>query len=190
MPPPIKVVLQQHDPAWLCLAEAEADRIKAAAGLAIVEVHHIGSTAIPGLAAKPILDLLAVAVRLPELDGARHCLESTGYIWHGEHGLEGRRYCTLSDPETAVRRVQLHCYAKSDPAILRHLAFRDHLRAQPKLAHAYGREKARCAGLHPQDSHAYSDCKSAWIVRVEAEALARERRSTGGPKRTFSRAAR
>jgi GrpB-like predicted nucleotidyltransferase (UPF0157 family) len=173
MPPPIKVILEPHDPHWIGLAEAQAKRIQAAAGPAVSEIHHIGSTAIRGIAAKPILDLMAVAVRLSELDGAQHRLERIGYIWDGEYGLAGRRYCTLSDPDTGARLVQLHCYAQSDPAIRRHLAFRDHLRAQPELARAYEREKARCAALHPHDSHAYTDCKSAWIIRVEAEALER-----------------
>lgn len=171
MPPPIKVRLVPHDPRWAALARIEATRIRRALAPLALELHHIGSTAIPGIAAKPIIDLLAVVPDLTALDGARPRLEKLGYSWHGELGLAGRRYCKLDDVGTGDRRVQLHGYARTDPAVARHLAFRDYLRERPAVAADYHREKQRCAILHPHDSHAYSDCKSAWIKRVEAEAL-------------------
>jgi GrpB-like predicted nucleotidyltransferase (UPF0157 family) len=115
---------------------------------------------------------MPVVTNLAELDSRRREIEALGYEWWGELGLAGRRYCSKSDPETGRRLVQLHCYAEGSSEITRHLAFRDYLREHPDVARVYDREKARCQTLHPNDSHAYGDCKDGWIKKVEAEALA------------------
>ena len=171
-PRPIRVELVPHDPAWASLARAEADSLHAALGDGLLAVHHIGSTAIAGIRAKPIIDLMPV-VRSPALlDESRLALEGSGFRWWGELGLPGRRYCTRDDPASGKRLVQLHLYAQGSRDIARHLAFRDHLCREPECAREYEREKLRCQRLHPDDSHAYGDCKSDWIRGIEAQVIA------------------
>jgi GrpB-like predicted nucleotidyltransferase (UPF0157 family) len=171
MPSPIKVELRPHDPDWSHLANAEARLLAGALGASLRIVHPIGSTAIPGIRAKPILDLMPVIGSLAELDKCQGKLEALGYDWWGEFGLPGRRYCTKSDLKTGRRIVQLHCCEDSSTEITRHLAFRDCLRAHPRLAAEYDRLKGECQRRHPDDSHAYDDCKDAWIRTAEAAAV-------------------
>lgn len=124
----------------------------------------------PGLAAKPIIDLMPVVTDLADLDRERGRVEALGYNWHGEYGISERRYCTLCD-ESGIRMVQLHFFKADSPQAKRHLAFRNYLRAHPEAASAYEIEKRRARDLHPNDSHAYTDAKAAWIRKTEALAL-------------------
>ena len=155
MLPPYTVRLLPHDPQWAEQASREETRILAAVWPAIIEMHHVGSTSIPGIAAKPIIDLVGVSPDLGTLEAARPKIEELGYAWHGEYGLEGRRFCTLSDPDTGLRKFHLHCYADGDHSIRRHLAFRDYLRARPAMAEAYQRMKEGCAARHPIPNRAH-----------------------------------
>ena len=169
-PSPIPVVLAPYDDAWPEMAARHAD-ILCSLRPNLMAVHHIGSTAVPGLAAKPTIDLMPVVKNLSKLDQQNPQLTALGFDWHGELGMRGRRYCTLSD-ENGRRLAQLHFFEVGSPHIARHLAFRDYLRARWTVAEAYEREKRRARDLHPNDSHAYGDEKSAWIQAKEAEALA------------------
>jgi len=171
MLPPYDVHLLAHDPAWSEQAEQEASRLLRAAYPSLASVEHIGSTSIPGILAKPIIDLMGIGPDLEAIETARPAVEGLGYAWHGEYGLEGRRYCTLTDTATGLRKFHLHCYAAGDHSIHRHLAFRDYLRGHPDEAHEYERMKQGCAAKHPADSNAYTACKDRWITRVEATAL-------------------
>ncbi|MBE1284581.1 MAG: GrpB family protein [Rhodobacteraceae bacterium] len=159
------------DPAWPLQAQREIDRWQSAGMAGLVEIHHIGSTSVPGLSAKPIIDLLPVFSDLSAMESARARLETLGYEWLGEFGLPGRRYVRLDDPDTGTRQFQAHCYVQGSSEITRHLAFRDALRANAPLRAAYSSVKATCAARHPGDYHAYGDCKSGWIQKAERKAL-------------------
>jgi GrpB-like predicted nucleotidyltransferase (UPF0157 family) len=169
MPAPIQVILAAYNPKWPETAVIYAERLRVL-GSTLVTVHHIGSTSVPGLAAKPIIDLMPVVTDLTELDQKRPCVEALGYDWHGEYGLSGRRYCTLSD-EAGVRIAQLHFFNAGSSHVERHIALRDYLCAHPDIAHAYELEKRRARELHPNGSHAYTDQKAAWIRDAESKAL-------------------
>ncbi|WP_282610153.1 GrpB family protein [Pelagibius sp. Alg239-R121] len=168
---PFEVQLEPHDLHWSRRALDETAKLKAAIGENLLRVHHVGSTSIPGIMAKPIIDLLPIVADLELLDGNKEKLSLLGYEWKGELGLPGRRYCFKNDPVSGKRLLQLHCYQIGSPEITRHLAFRDYLIENPEIAQAYEAEKLRCQTLHRNDHHAYGTCKSNWIDSVEADAL-------------------
>ena len=165
----IPVVITPYDPDLPVRADTLASALKIV-GPVLIAVHHIGSTAVPGLAAKPIIDLTPVVRGLDAFDLRRPLVEALGCRWHGENGIPGRRYCVLDDA-VGGRMAQLHVFTEISPDLRRHLAFRDYLRAHPDVARAYADEKSRAQRLHPDNSHRYSDEKSAWVRRVEALAL-------------------
>jgi GrpB-like predicted nucleotidyltransferase (UPF0157 family) len=165
----MRVELAEYDPAWPEKAAFHAARL-GVLGPVLVQVHHIGSTSVPGLTAKPIIDLMPLVTDLALLDLARPHVEALGYSWRGELGIPGRRYCSLTD-EKGVRVTQLHFFEAGSPQVIRHLAFRDYLRAHSAIAAAYEQEKRRAQNLHPGDVHAYTDEKAAWVRKTEALAL-------------------
>ncbi len=166
MPPDI--VLVDHDPKWAEMARAEAWRISRALGHEVVAIHHIGSTAIPGIKAKPVLDFLVFVRDLDSLDASSSELEAIGYVDRGEFGIPGRRYFVKEIEE--IRSHQLHCFLDGDPEGERHILFRDYLRAYPDEAEQYERLKMGLAAQFKNDTNAYADAKTEHVRQVEHKA--------------------
>lgn len=171
MTKPMKVELLEHDPQWGELARKERARLMSALNELVVDVHHIGSTAIPGMRAKPVIDLLVEVSDLSAFEERRGVLEGLGYAWWGENGVSSRRFCTLDDAKSGSRLIHLHAFVRASPDVTRHLAYRDLMIEEPALAYEYERMKIECQRRHPDDSNAYSICKSPWIKAVEARAI-------------------
>jgi GrpB-like predicted nucleotidyltransferase (UPF0157 family) len=158
-----------HDPAWTALFDAEAGRIAAAVRAAdapSLALEHIGSTSVPGLAAKPILDILAG--HRPDVPAATYIdpLTSVGYIYRGDRGLPGREFFRRGDP----RSHHVHLTAVGSSYWREYLSFREALRADPALVAAYAELKLALAARHPRDREAYIEGKTAFVRRVVAAA--------------------
>lgn len=172
----VKVV--PHDPRWRDAFEAEAKQVAAALGETVVAVHHIGSTAIPGIYAKPVVDLLVEVGDVTAADGRSSAMESLGYEVLGEYGIPGRRYFRKDTPE-GVRTHNVHAFEAGSHEVARHLAFRDYMLAHPADAESYSELKRRLAAEHPQSFDAYMDGKDGFIKEIDRRA-ARWRASHAG----------
>jgi GrpB-like predicted nucleotidyltransferase (UPF0157 family) len=137
-------------------------------GTIVVSTHHIGSTAVPGLRAKPIIDILLEVSSLPELDERADRLEKLGYEAMGEFGIPGRRYFRKG---RSARTHHIHAFKRGDTHIRRHLAFRDYLIAHAEIAAQYGRLKAGLAAEFANDNEGYCAGKDGFVKFYEAEAL-------------------
>jgi GrpB-like predicted nucleotidyltransferase (UPF0157 family) len=171
-----QIMLATHDARWAARFADEASLISPTLDGVLIELHHIGSTAIPGIAAKPVIDMLAVVTSVETLDRASGRLESLGYESKGEFGIPGRRYFRKDSP-TGVRTHQLHAFAIGSTDIERHLGFRDYLRAHPAEAEAYEALKRELAVRSSGDARAYGDGKAAFIREMERRAAAWRRDS-------------
>jgi GrpB-like predicted nucleotidyltransferase (UPF0157 family) len=172
------IVLTPHSAAWAAAFEREASAVLDALSDLSIELHHIGSTAIPGIVAKPVIDMLGIVPAVEALDVRAHRLAVLGYEALGEFGIPGRRYFRKDAPD-GVRTHQLHSFAAGSPDIQRHLDFRDYLRAFPTEAAAYSALKQGLAGRWGSDMHAYSEGKAEFIRAVERRAAAWRQRTDG-----------
>lgn len=167
---PSRYTFTAYSPEWPLEFEREATRLRALLGDEIVSIHHIGSTSVPGLDAKPIIDLLPLVHDIARIDGYTDRMTAAGYRVWGEYGLPGRRYFTRDAGE--YRTHNIHMYAVNDPAVPRHLAFCAYLRAHPDAQREYVAVKRAAYARHPADIDAYNNSKDDYIKRTEKVALA------------------
>jgi GrpB-like predicted nucleotidyltransferase (UPF0157 family) len=152
-----------YDPAWESLFAAEAARLRAAFVRSVpLRLEHMGSTAVPGLAAKPILDLLGGYPLGAPVAPYIAALVRAGYLHRGEQGVPGREFFRRGEPRT----YHLHLVAEGGTVWREQLAFRDALRREPALCDAYAALKLELARQFPRDRKSYIEGKGAFVRRV------------------------
>jgi GrpB-like predicted nucleotidyltransferase (UPF0157 family) len=162
MPRTIEVV--PYNPAWQKNYQEEAARLRPVFGSFLVELYHVGSTSIPGIFAKPIIDILAVVVDLAPMAEIELQLARLDYLARGEAGIPGRHF--FLKPSLDVRTHHLHVFGAGHPEVDRHLVFRDYLRAHPQEAAGYSNLKQDLAREFTTDPPAYTDAKGPYILSV------------------------
>ena len=164
----MRVKVVDHDSLWAMAFERERDALCERLAPLTVTIHHIGSTAVSSLAAKPVLDLMLEVERLEALDSVAEKFASLGYEVMGEFGISRRRYYRKGSD---TRTHQIHAFQRDDAHVRRHLAFRDYLRERVEVRLEYDALKRRLAAAHPEDIAAYCEGKDAFVKRHEALAL-------------------
>lgn len=158
--PESEVRLDAYSREWPAMFEREEARLRGALGARLLDVQHIGSTAVPGLCAKPIVDFAVRIGSLAEVPACVAALEKLGYTYKGEYGLPGRHFFTLGEPVTH----HLHLVAAGGEHWDAWLRFRDLLRADTGVREAYAALKADLARRHAGDRKAYTAAKNAFIA--------------------------
>lgn len=157
------VRLEPYTSAWAQRFAQEAARIQQVIGHLAVDVQHVGSTAIPGMPSKPIIDIALALTSLRKVDQIMNPLRGLGYTYRGQRNPQQPLFVLGSE---ANRTVYLHVMPNDSDAWRDHLLFRDYLRAHPDEAATYAQLKQHLAHQFPQNREAYTSGKASFIKRI------------------------
>jgi len=161
-----RIVIVDYDPTWPEQFQRLGTRLREALGPLALRIDHIGSTSVPGLAAKPILDVQISVTSLEPVSTYQPGLESAGFRWQADNPERTKRYFR----EAAGPRIHIHVRAAGSWSEQFALLMRDYLRAQPDEAARYAALKRELAGRLGGDRHAYTDAKDPFIWALMARA--------------------
>lgn len=162
------VEVKPYDEQWVSIFEEESYKLHEVFGSEIIEVHHIGSTSVNGLRAKPIIDIMPVVRDINRIDEFNTAMVAIGYEPKGENGIAERRYFQKGGDN---RTHHVHIYEWGNTEIERHLAFRNYLRAHPDVASKYGNLKEKLSQRFPYDIESYIKGKEQLVLEIDRKAI-------------------
>ncbi|MFS0690168.1 GrpB family protein [Sporosarcina sp. 179-K 8C2 HS] len=171
-----KVEVKPYSELWKVEFHKEAAVLQEIFCAEMIGIHHIGSTSVQGLSAKPIIDIMPIVKDISQVDQYNERMAVIGYEAKGENGIAGRRYFQKGGTE---RTHHVHIYEKGSSEIDRHLAFRDFLREHPEKAKVYGDLKEELAKQFPYDIASYIKGKEQFALQIEREAVVWHREVIG-----------
>jgi GrpB-like predicted nucleotidyltransferase (UPF0157 family) len=157
-----EVWLAAYDRAWPQCFKEESKRLHEALGAQALDIQHIGSTAIPGMVAKPIVDIAVTVAALDELTPIIAAFERAGYAYKGEYGLAGRHFFVKGDPVTH----HVHVVQRDSVHWRDWLRFRDYMRSHDEDVKAYCRFKLDLAQRFHHNRDAYTEAKTPFITTI------------------------
>lgn len=159
----IKVRLTPFSDTWVQLFQDEVNNLKVIFGNKITQFEHFGSTSVPGMLAKPVIDMMCMVNEIQEVDTWNEKMNALGYDVAGEWGIPGRRLFRKGGDN---RTHHIHFYQFDNPQIERHLVFRDYLRVHPEEVARYSHFKEELARQF-ENTSGYSPAKKAFVTEME-----------------------
>lgn len=165
-------LVHPHDPAWTDWFTELRRRLRPCLHVGATSIEHVGSTAVPGLAAKPVVDI-DIVTGPGGLDAVREVLNGLGYRHVGDQGVPGREVFKLTDAslEADLPRHHLYVCEEGSAALRSHRMFRDYLRSRPERVKALSAEKVDAAERAGHDRKAYMELKAPAYARLVAAAI-------------------
>jgi GrpB-like predicted nucleotidyltransferase (UPF0157 family) len=162
------IVVVRYDPIWIERFRSEAALITGIFGAELLSIHHIGSSAIPGMSAKPVIDIMPLVSNIGKVDALNAAMMRIGYEPLGEYGIVGRRFFVKGGDTSRTHHV--HAYEPANPEVAQHLDFRDYLAAHPTEAQQYADLKAKLVEQYRDDIDGYMRGKDAFIKSILVQA--------------------
>lgn len=159
-----KYQVVKYDPQWVVDFHREAEKIESIFGDLALDIQHIGSTSVPGMAGKPLIDLLVIVDDIKDADPFERQMVNTGYTYNGDILEKGSRL--YSRGEDGHQLVNVHIFPKNHPDIAEMLEIRDYLRSNPKEAQAYSELKLELFEKYPDDYGNYRKEKDAYMTKL------------------------
>lgn len=166
--------LSTYDAQWPALFDVFKQKLTKIFGDNLTAIYHIGSTAVEGLSAKPVIDIMPTVFSLSKVDELKSEFEREGFQWRGEFGIFGRRYLTLE--ENGISFCHVHIFEASDLAVEKHLALRDLLRSDRDKLSEYEQLKKKLFSEFSKDKNSYQSGKSDFINETALMAVAKQNR--------------
>lgn len=161
------VEVVEYNPNWHIEFKEEAHKLRNIFKDEIVEIHHIGSTSIPNMSAKPVIDILLEVRDINAIDSYNEKIQKIGYIPKGEYGIRNRRFFLKGEND---RTHHIHAFETGDTEIKRHLNFRDYMINHPQEAKKYNNLKKDLAYKFKYDIEKYIEGKDAFIKSIDLKA--------------------
>lgn len=158
-----RIVIAEYDPAWVAMFEELCTFVRPVVKDHMIRIEHVGSTSVPGLAAKPIVDMDVVVRTEEDVRSIIRCLATLGYVHEGDLGVSGREAFI---PPSIVKWHHLYVCTIDNAEFSKHIRFRDYLRSHPEEAQKYGDLKRELAQQYENDRAAYTNAKGVFVNRV------------------------
>jgi len=159
-----------YNPNWKNMYKEESEKIKNILNDIMIDIHHIGSTAIPGIIAKPVIDILVEVKDIEGVDQYNHKMAELGYEAMGEYGIPKRRFFRKGGNN---RTHHIHIFQTGNGEIERHINFKEYLIAHPYKAREYSKLKEELVNKYTYDVENYTNSKSDFIKEIDKKAKLR-----------------